>query len=185
MGPLDRDALDRLAAPAFAGSLSGTDRSSLGSVPTDDPLFTRAYTLLYLDAKARGDVTDRDRNLASLMALPENQYNPALLVEEAWVAMGRRDWSTALARSERAERHWARLPSELIFSRKAMIYEIQAKAHLGSFYASEGDDATELDQAIKGWQRYKRHAETQARSDLMATADQQLSRLYDIQRRLE
>ncbi len=185
LGPVDRRLLDGMASPAFRGALTANDRAALSDVPDDDPLFTRAHTLLYLDAKARGDSAARDQHLASLMSLPENQYNPALLVEEAWVAMGRRDWSSALARSDRAERHWARLPSGLIFSRKAMIYEIQAKAHLGSFYASEGDDASELDHAIKGWQKYKRHAETQARSDLMATADQQLARLYDIQRRLE
>jgi len=185
LGPVDRVLLDGMASPAFRGALTQADQAALSDVPLQDPLFTRAHTLLYLDAKARGDSTARDQHLASLMALPENQYNPALLVEEAWVAMGRRDWSSALARSDRAERHWARLPSGMIFSRKAMIYEIQAKAHLGSFYASEGEDVSELDRSIKGWQKYKRHAETQARSDLMATADQQLARLYDIQRRLE
>ncbi len=185
LGDINRDVLDQIAGAAFTGGLTSADRSALSAVPADAPVFTRAYTLLYLDAKAKGDVSLRDQYLRTLMALPENQYNPALLVEEAWVAMGRSDWTTALARSDRAERHWARLPSDLIFSRKAMIYEIQAKAHLGSFYASEGDDAGELDRAIKGWQKYKRHAETQGRSDLMASADQQLARLYDIQRRLE
>ena len=184
-GPLSAADLDGLSSVAFGGGLSGTDRERLSTLGADDPLYTRGYTLLYLDAKARGDRGGQAGYLATMMALPENQYNPALLVEEAHAAMVANDWSRALDRAQLAERHWARLPSDLIFTRKALIYEIVAKAHLGRFYASEGEDAMELYKAISGWEKYRRHAEAGSRSDLVANANQQLDELYDIKRRLE
>ena len=184
-GPLDRVALDAMSEAAFAGSLPSAERARLAGVGTDSPLFTRSHTLLYLDAKARGDRSSKSSELALLMSVPENQYNPALLVEQAHAAMESQDWSRALERSQLAERHWARLPSDLIFSRKALIYEIEAKAHLGRFYASEGDEPNELFRSIRGWEKYRRHAEAASRGDLVANADQQLNELYDMQRRLE
>jgi hypothetical protein len=183
--PIDRARLDQLSAAAFQGSLAAADRERLAAVPTDDPLFTRSHTLVYLDAKARGDQGGQTRALALLMSVPENQYNPALLVEQAQAAMEAHDYNAALERSKLAERHWARLPSDLIFSRKALIYEIEAKAHLGRFYASEGDEPNELFRSIRGWEKYRRHAEAASRADLVATADRALDELYDIQRRLE
>ena len=47
----------------------------------------------------------------AMMALPENRYNPTLLVEAAQIAVEKQDWLTALTDSQTAERHWARLPA--------------------------------------------------------------------------
>lgn len=184
-GPVEAAALDALSPLAFQGALHPDDRSRLQGVGPSSDAFTRSHTLVYLDAKARGARADQATALALLMARPENQYNPALLVEQAHAAMEASDWPLALERAQLAERHWARLPSELIFSRKALIYEIEAKAHLGMFYASEGDEPNELYRSIRGWEKYRRHAEAGARADLVANADRELDALYDIQRRLE
>ncbi len=183
--PISGAELEAASAAAFSGSLDPEVGARLSEVPGEDPGFTRARTLLFLDAKARNDTGARDAHLAALMAIPANRYNPALLVEEAAVAMGREDWSKAIERAALAERHWARLPPDLIFSRKAMMFEIQAQAATGSFYESEGDNLDSLNQAIRGWEKYRHHVGTKSRSELVTRADEHLDRLYEIQRRLE
>lgn len=177
--------LDRWSESAFEGELSASARTRLTEVPKTDPAFTRARTLLYLDAKAKGEDQSRDEHLAAMMALPENRYNPILLVETAQIAIDKKDWQQALKAAQTAEQHWARIPSNLVFSRKAMIYEIQALAHTGMFYGSDSEDRDRLALAIRGWERYRSHVETKARTDLVARADEHLAQLNEIQRRLE
>lgn len=183
--PMGTSEMQDVSEAAFAGRLARADLERLAAIPTDDPEFTRARTLLYLDAKARNDRPARQGHLALLMTLPENRFNPALLVEEAQEAVEREDWVTAIDRARVAEQHWARLPSELIYSRKALIYEIQAVSHTGLFYESEGDNLDELAKAIRGWEKFQRHVRTRDRQDLLSRAEQNLDRLHEIQQRVE
>ena len=184
-GPLNPQELQRMSRAAFEGQLSESDRQRLEAIPDRDPSFTQMRTLLYLDAKARDDVDVQRDHLARLMARPENKYNPVLLVEGALDAAGREDWDQALAQARQAELHWARLPSDLVFSRKALIYEIKAVAHTGRFYASEGESLNDLNRAIREWQNFRRHVNAGDRPDLVDRADKQIKRLTDIQGRLE
>lgn len=177
--------LDRWSKDAFEGSLSPSAASQLTELGATDPAFTRARTLLYLDAKARGDGKLRDSYLQSMMALPENRYNPVLLVEAAQVSIEKRNYDQALKEAKAAEQHWARLPSDLLFSRKAMIYEIEALAQTGLFYDSDGEDLERLSQAIRSWDRYRAHVQTKSRQDLLARADEHLTALREIQKRVE
>jgi hypothetical protein len=66
-----------------------------------------------------------------------------------------------------------------------MIYEIEALAQTGMFYESDGEDLEMLDHAIRAWDRYRAHAQTKSRQDLLARADEKLAALHEIQRRLE
>jgi len=170
---------------SFRGELTAADREVLANVTAADPDYTRTFALLYQDARARGDVADRTAYLTAIMAQPENEYRPEFLVEEAELAIRGRDYGKALKKATLAERHWQRLPSEMIFTRKAMMFEITASAHTGLFYASDGQQMDSLDNAIRGWEKYRRHVESKDRDDLMARADLQLNKLYDMQRRLE
>ncbi len=174
-----------LGPKAWRGQLSEGERANLAGIPQSSPDYSAARIYLYEDARARGDWSGRSQHLAALMAVPENQYNPALLVEQGEMAIETADYGGALDSATLAERHWARLPSDLIFSRKAMIYEIQAAAWQGIFYESEGDDSSALDAAIQSWQKYQRHVASRSRNDLVAKADEQLTKLFDAQRRLE
>jgi serine/threonine protein kinase len=181
----DAAALDRWSPDAFAGRLAPDARSQLASVPSGSDDYTRAQTLLFLDAKARSDNSGRDRAMDALMAVPENRYNPALLVELAEINVQKRQWPAALEAARKAEQQWARLPSELVWSRKTMMYELQALAHTGQFYDSEGDDLTALDAAIRDWERYQRHVATRSRQELEARAEKNLARLREIRTRLD
>ncbi|MBN2800009.1 MAG: hypothetical protein JXX28_12755, partial [Deltaproteobacteria bacterium] len=180
-----RGELAGLSDKAYRGALTDADRQALAQVPAGDPARTQVLVLLYQDAKARGDQRARAAFIADALAMPENQYNPQLLVESAAVKMAAKDYAGALEQANIAERYWARLPSDSIFSRKAMIYEIQASAEQGIFYRSEGEDTEALHEAIRGWEKYLRHVNSKSRRDLAAKADEQLAKLYDMQRRLE
>lgn len=177
--------LTALSDRAYRGALSDSDRAVLSEVPVGDPARTQVLVLLYQDAKARGDMASRSRHIQAALAIPENQYNPQLLVESAAVLMAKREYDAALAKAALAEKHWARLPSDDIFARKAMIYEIQAASWQGIFYQSEGNDLNALHASIQGWERYLRHVNSKSRRDLASKADAQLAKLYDMQRRLE
>lgn len=174
-----------LSTKARDGRLTSADRLSLEMVEPSSVDYTRSKVILYEDAKARGDSRAQRTYLEQVLSHPENQYNPAYLAEGAVLDIADRRYERALSRSELAERHWARLPSELIFTRKAMIYQAQAAAWQGQFYESGGDDLNALQRSIQGWERYQRHVGTKSRSDLARVADEQLSKLYDARRRLE
>ena len=177
--------MDRWSKSAFDGRLSPGSAERLTAIEIDDPQFTRARTLLYLDAKKRGRVEERRGHLGLLMKLPENQYNPVLLVEHAQEAMEQKQYRQALARAEEAEQHWARIPSSLLFTRKALIYEIEAVAHTGMFFESEGQDLNELQGAIRGWEKFQRHVSQKGRTEMAKRAEQQLKRLRDLEERLK
>ena len=173
------------SARAHEGALSDDDRAALRAIKADNEGYSRSRVLLYEDAKARGDNSERKTYLDAVMEIPENQYNPALLAEQSQVSIERKDWRIALERATLAERQWQRLPPDLVFSRKAMIYECQAAAYQGLFYDSGGEDLDSLDQAVRAWEKYKRHVDAKSRTDLSMKADDQLAKLTDMQRRLE
>ena len=53
------------------------------SVAIADPTYTRARTILALDAARRGDARSAENYIEQTMALPENRYNPVLLSQLA------------------------------------------------------------------------------------------------------
>ncbi len=166
------------------GALTPADRAVLSVVPVADPDYTRAQTLLYQDAKGRGATAERNAVLQRILEVPENRYRPELLVEAAEIALRDRNWRLALDRTATAEMHWARMPSDLIFTRRAMIYEIQAGAWSGRFYDSEGSDRDALAAAQRSWAQYKSHVLSRSRGDLALKADERLAVLRDVESRL-
>ncbi len=178
--------LEAYTEAAYAGRLSADERATLEAItPDDEDEFSRANTLLYEDAKARDSLESRAQYLAALFSLPANRYRPELIIEDAELSIRKKDWQRALELAGRADQYWARMPSELIFTRRALIHEIRAQAFLGQFYASGGDELGALEDAIRGWQRYREHVARRQRADLLSRADRQLSRLYDMQERLQ
>ncbi len=182
---MDSATLASYATRASSGGLTAADRAALEGVARTDASYSRSLTLLYQDAKARNDAASRKVYLDRLMAVPESQYKPELLVEQAQMAFARQDYDGALRYAARAEQHWARLPTDLVFSRKAMIYEIQGAAWTARFNKSEGADATALESAIAAWEKYRTHVASQPAQGLEPKAEQQLARLYDAQKRLQ
>lgn len=177
-------ALDSFVRDARAGRLSSTDVASLESTGATDPQYTRSRALLMMNAQKKGDDAAAHRYLDQAMTLPENQYNPVFLADYARWHVNRGEYDRALDRAEKAERYWARLPSELVFSKKAEIYEIEAAAWQGKFYKS-GEDLELLENAVRGWEKVRAHAATKDRSDLVQRADTELAKLNDIRARLQ
>lgn len=176
--------LERYASLAERGALGRTEMMALESVGLEDSNYTRTRALLLMDAQRRGDASASQRYLDQLMRKPENRYNPIYLTDAARLKVNRGDYKGALEEASLAERHWARLPSDLIFLKKAEIYEIQAAAYQGLFYASE-DDMDLLLKSIRSWERYRDHVNSRARSDMASRAERELTKLEDIRRRLE
>ena len=175
--------VERFAPSAAKGKLGSSDVMALETVQIDDRAYTRARALLLMNAERKGDEAASKRYLDQLMMLPENQYNPVYLSDLGRYYVNRKQYDRALQEATLAERYWARLPPELVFSKKAEIYETQAAAWQGRFYQS-GDDLEMLDQAIRHWQKYRDHVQTKSRTDLVGKADAELAKLEDIQRRL-
>jgi hypothetical protein len=182
---LDSATLSAMGIRAQRGQLAAADRAALEAVDPTDPMYSRGYTLLYQDAKSRGDLPSRKIYLDRLMALPENNYRPELLIEAAQMAFDRRDWDGTIRWSNKAEQHWARLPSDMVFNRKALIFELQAGAWTNKFFASEGADDEALGMAIRSWEKYRTHVASQPSQGLVARADQQLAKLHDAQARMQ
>ncbi|NCG21733.1 MAG: protein kinase, partial [Rhodobacterales bacterium] len=183
--PVELGELSQYAQRALTGLLTDSDRTLLEEVTTTDQDFTRAQLLLYQNAKATSSVSERERHMAAILEQPENHYRPEYLVEAAQLSLAKKDYRGALASAELAERHWARLPSDLIFTRKAAIYELEAAAHTGLFYGSDGEQTEQLNSALRDWARYRQHVKTKHRSDLIEHADTQIAKLQDIQERMQ
>jgi serine/threonine protein kinase len=179
------DDLSSLRDKAQRGALTDSERIILIQIPLGIPEYTVARSYLFDDAKARGDNKGKAKHISAILALPENQYSPVFLIEDGILAITNKDYSTALLRANLAERHWQRMPSDLIFSRKIMIYETQAKAWYGIHVKSEGDDVDALRASIRAWNTYKRHVGTKSRLDLVKRADGQIKKLEANLRRLE
>jgi hypothetical protein len=137
-----------------------------------------------MHAQRRSDDAGTRRYLDDLFVLGENRYDPVLLTVEArWLVNARR-YDEALAKAELAERSWARIPSEQVFSKKAEIYEVQAAATQGRFY-EDPDNLELLSGAIRAWERYRAHVLTKSRNDLAAKADAQVAKLDSVRERME
>jgi len=153
-------------------------------VDTDDSSYTRSRALLLMDAERKGDNRSIKRYLDQLMQLPENRYSPVFLSKQARYYANRGDFQSAYDKAVQAERYWARIPPDLVFSTKAEIYEIQAASLQGLFYKSE-DDLDLLDRSVRAWGRYLNHASSKGRSDMAGKAEEQIAKLEDARRRLE
>ena len=176
--------LDEYVDPAKRGQLDGSAVSVLEGVDLSDPQYSRSRALLLMNAQKKSDDTGTRKYLDQLNKLPENQYSPVYLTDYARWYVNHGDYDKAIDKAATAERYWSRLPPELVFSKKAEMYEIQAAAWQGKFYKS-GGDVELLDKAISDWERYKRHVATKSRSDLAQRADTQIAKLNDIKARLE
>jgi serine/threonine protein kinase len=175
---------ETLAPRAAAGKLTSDDRALLEGIAASHPDYSRAKVWLYDDATARGALADRKRHIDALMRSEEHQSNPVFLTEAAQVALAYKDFEGALAYARKAEQHWARLPSSAVFKRKAMIYEQQGASWYGIFVRSDATDMDALHQSIRAWQRYRQHVQERD-AGLTERADAQLSKLTDIQARVE
>jgi serine/threonine protein kinase len=176
--------LDQYVDAAKKGKLQSTDATVLEMVDISEPQYSRARALLLMNAQHKGDDKGTRKYLDQLMLLPENQYNPVYLTDYARWHVNHAEYDKALDKASLAERYWARIPPELVFSKKAEIYEIQAAAYQGRFYKS-GEDLELLGSAIKGWERYRQHVTTKSRTDLQKRADAELARLQDIREKLQ
>lgn len=176
--------LDQFVDAAKKGKLATTDVAILEGVDAQAPDYTRSRALLLMNAQRKGDDKATRSYLDQLMVLPENQYNPVYLTDYARWHVNHAEYDKALDKASLAERYWARIPPELVFSKKAEIYEIQAAAWQGKFYKSD-EDMDLLGSAIKGWERYRQHVSTKSRTDLQKRADTELARLQDIREKLQ
>jgi hypothetical protein len=184
-GPDDSNSLlERYSSQAATGSLGSSDIMVIEMVQPEDSAFTRSRLLLVMNAKAKGDAAAVKRYLDELSLRPENQYNPVVLTEYARYYVNKKDYQRALDKAVLAERHWARLPPELVFAKKAEIYEVEAAAYQGLFYRSE-DNIDLLDKSIRQWMKYREHVMTESRTDLQARADREIEKLENIRDRLQ
>ncbi len=176
--------LDRYAAAATSGRLTASDIMVMEMIQADDRGYDRSRMLLLMNAKNRGDIAQQKRYLDDLSRRPENAYNPVVLVESARYHVNRGEYRKALDEAVLAERHWARLPPDLVIAKKTEIYEVQASAAQGLFYRSE-DDLNLLDAAVRGWQKYREYVASTSRADLVARADREIARLETTRKRLK
>jgi serine/threonine protein kinase len=175
--------LDGMKPSARQGELTNGDVLALEGVTTADPSYTRSRALLLMNAEKTKDLKATKRYLDDLMRLPENQYDPIFLTELARYYVGVGKYQQAVEKAKTAEQQWARLPSGLVYTKKAEMYEIQARAYTGIFFESESVDA--LDHAIRSWERYRTHVATRSNDELVAMADKELVKLRTYRDRME
>jgi len=176
--------LERYSAQAATGSLGSSDIMVIEMVQPEDAAFTRSRLMLVMNAKAKSDAPGVKRYLDELSMRPENQYNPVVLAEYSRYYVNKKDYQRALDKAVLAERHWARLPPELVFAKKAEIFEVEAASYQGLFYKSE-DNVDLLEKSIRQWKKYREHVMTESRTDLQARANREIEKLENIRERLQ
>jgi len=178
------DLLDRYTDAASVGSLSSSDIMVIEMVQPEDVAYTRSRLMLVMNAKSKGDASGVKRYLDELSLRPENQYNPVVLSEYSRYYVNKGDYQRALDKAVLAERYWARLPPELVFTKKAEIYEVEAASYQGLFYRSE-DNIDLLEKSLRHWEKYREHVMTKSRTDLLARAEREIQKLESIRERLQ
>lgn len=182
-----RRSMDDQANRARSGQLDAEDVQQLEGVNSTEPDYTRARVLLLIDAQRRDDVGASGRYLEDILRVPENRYNPVFLAEMARHQVNQRQFAVALGTATKAEQHWARLPSSLVFDKQAEIFEVQAAATQGLLYEAEAEaeQLSLLDDALGRWRRLAEHAQRGGRPDISERATAQIAKLEDIRRRLQ
>ena len=128
----------------------------------------------FLNFGKRGELSDR------INALQKEGNAQAKALEQT-----RKAEAQALERANMAERHWQRLPPEVIAERKAQIYELQAKASRGLLNNTD-DEARQrelVEQSLRFWRRYAQQVNSD--TSLVEKANAEIASLEDIRRRLE
>jgi hypothetical protein len=177
--------IDRLGRTAAKGKLSPSEVMELETIGRADDRFTRSRTILAMDARQKRSTSGEKRYLDELLSLPENKYNPLVLIDVARFDLNAKQYGRALERATLAERHWQRIPPELMADKKAQIYELEAKASKGLMHTA-ADEARQRElclQAIRYWQRYAQ--QVAGRADLVELANRELAALEDIRKRLD
>ncbi|MBL8614205.1 MAG: protein kinase [Deltaproteobacteria bacterium] len=177
--------IDRLGRSAAKGKLSPSEVMELETIGRSDERFTRSRTILAMDARQKRSTSGEKRYLDELLSLPENKYNPLVLIDVARFDLNAKQYGRALERASLAERHWQRIPPELMADKKAQIYELEAKASKGLMHTA-ADEARQRElcqQAIRYWQRYAQ--QVAGRADLVEVANRELASLEDIRKRLD
>jgi tetratricopeptide (TPR) repeat protein len=174
----------QLVESARQGALNPAEVSTLEGVPLSSQEYSRSRALLVQNAERRGDTDAALRYLDQLFKLDENRYNPVYLSRASVHLVNKQRYAEALAKANEAERYWARIPADQMDRTQTDIYASQASAALGLFYANP-DDAALLDRSIRAWERYRQHAAARGDSTRVAKADAEISRLRDMQARME
>ncbi|MCK6515377.1 protein kinase, partial [Myxococcota bacterium] len=174
----------QLIDSARKGALNPAEVSTLEGVPLASEEYSRSRALLVQNAEKRGDTDAALRYLDQLFKLDENRYNPVYLSRASVHLVNKQRYAEALAKANEAERYWARIPADQMDRTQTDIYASQASAALGLFYA-DPDDAALLDRSIRAWERYRQHAAARGDSTRVAKADAEISRLRDMQARME
>jgi serine/threonine protein kinase len=174
----------QLVESAKQGALNPAEVSTLEGVPLTSAEYSRSRALLVQNAERRGDTDAALRYLDQLFKLDENRYNPVYLSRASVHLVNKQRYAEALAKANEAERYWARIPPDQMDRTQTDIFASQASAALGLFYA-DPDDAALLDRSIRAWERYRQHAAARGDSTRVAKADAEISRLRDMQTRME
>ncbi|MEE2751377.1 MAG: protein kinase [Myxococcota bacterium] len=180
----ERTDVDGYASSAADGRLSRGDIQVLESIQPSDGSYTRSRALLLMHSEKTKNSSATGKYLSQIMSLEENRCDPVFLSKRARWYANQKKYRQALKEAQRAEQHWARIPPELQFETKMEIFEVPAASQQGLFYASE-DDLEILDKAIKAWKKYGAHAQGRQRMDLVARAEEQISKLEYAKGRLE
>jgi serine/threonine protein kinase len=174
----------QLVESARQGALNPAEVSTLEGVPLSSEEYSRSRALLVQNAEKRGDTDSALRYLDQLFKLDENRYNPVYLSRASVHLVNKQRYAEALAKANEAERYWSRIPADQMDRTQTDIYASQASAALGLFYANP-DDAALLERSIRAWERYRQHAAARGDSNRVAKADAEISRLRDMQARME
>ena len=177
--------LDRLGKAAAAGKLSPAEVASIEGIGQADARFSRSRSVLAMDARQKRASAAEKRYLDELMSLPENRYDPLVLIDVARFDLNSKQYARAYERASAAERQWQRIPPALMAEKKAQIFELEAKASKGLMLGA-ADEARQRElcqQAIRYWQRYAQHVA--GRPEQVAVAQRELAALEDIRARLD
>ncbi len=173
---------EAVSARASQGKLSASDVAALEAVTMSDPNFTRSRALLAMNYKNR-DQEKYYRALTELMRLPENKYNPMYNLELAEYYLLTKKYAKSTQQAKLVDRYKQRFPRSVYFQSVARMYEVQAKAYEGQFNLTE--DPEFLDRAISIWKRYINHVSKKDQTDRVRMAQDYITKLEKIKRRLE
>ena len=173
-----------LSAAAQAGKLTPAQVGALASVDKSaEQRYTDSRSYLTMYYKATGNEAEYEKSLKELLALPSNQYNPSIKLEEAEYLLKKRRYQEAIAAASVAERYRQKFPTgDVYYLKVARTYEVMAKAYEGKFAVSE--DPEDLDNAIRIWNRFLTHVRTRADAKMTKMAEENISKLQKIKEKV-
>jgi hypothetical protein len=155
--------------------LSQQEKETLNLVPEDNSEYTKALTILLIDAQTRKNEAEIDSILKRVFRISSSQKDPVMLLAKAHHLVNMQDFGEALTYALQAKEFWNKTPEETRDILRLEHLEVLATAEMGQFYSAPTKEQYMV--AIQLWESCLEMAREKEDPETIERAEETLNKL--------